>query len=84
MQSTTNPKQVEIAALLGFDEHPVSPQVNDPRWLLENSAAGYYALRLEDLPLGGWANQGMCEAAVLVKVDTDSHEYSSAVNNSAI
>ena len=74
----------EIAALLGFREHPAAGYADNPEWRLTNADVGTSALTLRDLPLGGWAAHDLRECALLVTVPADSEYAEAARNNSAL
>ncbi len=75
-------KTITLAALLGYEVPP--PYDKSDEWLLANCEAVIYALRMEDLPEGGWVCQGMHERAVWITVSSDSPEASSAIANDEI
>lgn len=73
---------VPIFALLGFEQHPDDDQ--NVEKLLANFDGVVYYLEEHHLPIGGWANQGLCERVVQLNVVAGTYEATSAANNSAI
>lgn len=78
----TNPptETVTIAVLLAFNSPP--PSDADAQELYSLSEAATFALKSEDLPHGGWTEQGFVfEQAVEITVPVDSPEAQSAIAN---
>lgn len=76
----TNPTEtVTIAVLLGFN---TPPPAADAQELYSKSEAATFALKTQDLPHGGWTEQGFVyERAVMITVPVDSPEAQSAIAN---
>jgi hypothetical protein len=81
--STASQATIEIAALLGFETHPHGHE-QDIDYLLENYTGACFALRSTDLPIGDFADEGMCEAVVLIVVPVDGRKAEAARRNSAL
>ncbi|SIA21989.1 hypothetical protein [Mycobacteroides abscessus] len=77
----TNPTEtVTIAVLLGFNSPP--PLDADAQELYSKSEAATFALKSDDLPHGGWTEQGFAfERVVEITVPVDSPEAQSAIVN---
>lgn len=80
-ERTPATETVTIAVLMGFSTAPADVD-DDAQELYRQCDAASFALRLEDLPYGGWTNQGMAfERAATITVPVESPEAQSAIAN---